>query len=318
MIEQQFPRIMFEDITNIEKCFNVKSLIYNLNSNGTLSHVYKTMSQSSSKMYLNVYSNHYSYITNFQKFAKKFQCKKCSKIFKKIWHLKRHNAICYKRTKYIFPGGSHKTKPTIFDKLESVGINISRNQKYFPYYIVWDMEAMLQKIQPSTQDKLKWLTKHIPISISIASNVAGYEEPTCIVEMNAKSLISKMMTRLLEISNTSYNILKDKYSSLNAELDELIERYQGNQSNDSYFKSDECLLQSQAEERGSNPFINLKHEFNNYLKQIPVIGFNSGKYDLNLIKNQIMAYITCRYEQNEIFTFKKNNTYISNLLVYPK
>ena len=182
-----------------------------------------------------------SFITNFQKFAKRFQCEKCSKIFKKIWHLKRHNAICYERTKYIFPGGFHKTKPTIFDKLESVEINISRNQKYFPYYIVWDMEAMLQKIQSSTQDKLKWLTKHIPISISIASNVAGFEEPTCIVEMNGKSLINKMMTRLLEISNTSYNILKDKYSSLNIELGELIERYQADQSNDSYFESDESL-----------------------------------------------------------------------------
>ena len=89
--------------------------------------------------------NHYSYITNFQKFTKKFQCEKCSKIFKKIWHLNRHNAICYERTKYIFPGSFHKTRPTIFDKLESVRINISRNQKYFPYYIVWDMEAMLQK-----------------------------------------------------------------------------------------------------------------------------------------------------------------------------
>ena len=74
------------------------------------------MSQNSSKMYLNVY--------NTPKFAKKFQCEKCFKIFKKIWHLKRHNAICYERNKYIFLGGFNKTKPTIFDKLESVEINI--------------------------------------------------------------------------------------------------------------------------------------------------------------------------------------------------
>ena len=142
-------------------------------------------------------------------------------------------------------------------------------------------------------------------------NVAGYEEPTCIVEMNAKSLINKMMTRLLEISNTSYNILKDKYSSLNAEPDELIERYQANQSNDSYFESDESLQQSQAEERGSNPFINLKHEFDNYLKQIPVIGFNSGKYDLNLINILHEDMNRMKFLQSRKIT----HTY---LLVYPK
>ena len=241
-----------------------------------LSHVYETMSQNSSIMYLNVYNNHYSYITNFSKFATKFQCEKCSKIFKKIWHLKRQNAVCYERTKDIFPGGFHKTKPTIFDKLESSGTNISRNEKYFPYYIVWDMEAMLPKIHSSTQRKLKWLTKHIPISINIASNVTGFEERTCIAEMNGNLLINKMMTRLLEISNTSYNILKDKYSSVITELDELIERYQANQTNESEYESDKSLEQPQPEEKGSNPFIKLKKELDNYLKQIPVLGFNSG------------------------------------------
>ena len=105
MHESQFPGIMFEDITEIEKCFSVKVLICNLNSNSTVSCVYETMSQNSSKMYHNVYHNHYSYITNFPKFTKKFQCEKCSEIFKKIRHLERHTFLCYERTKYIFPGG---------------------------------------------------------------------------------------------------------------------------------------------------------------------------------------------------------------------
>ena len=43
--ESQFQGIMFEDITNIEKCLNVKILIYNLNSKGTVGFVYETMSQ---------------------------------------------------------------------------------------------------------------------------------------------------------------------------------------------------------------------------------------------------------------------------------
>ena len=124
--------------------------------------------------------------------AKKFQCEKCSKMFKKIWHLKRHASQCYERTKYIFPGGFHKTQPTIFDKLESVGLNLNQTEKYFPNFIVWDMEAMLQKIQSPNhlEDKtLQWLTKHVPISISIASNVTGFEEPKCIVELNEKKNI---------------------------------------------------------------------------------------------------------------------------------
>ena len=52
-------------------------------------------------------------------------------------------------------------------------------------------------------------------------------------------------------------------------------------------------------------------EFDKYLSQIPVIGFNSSKYDLNLVKKQIMLYITAHYQENEIFTIKKNNSYLA-------
>ena len=42
------------------------------------------------------------------------------------------------------------TQPTIFDKLESKELNINEQEKYFLLYVVWDMEAMLKKIQTST------------------------------------------------------------------------------------------------------------------------------------------------------------------------
>ena len=76
--------------------------------------------------------------------------------------------------------------------------------------------------------------------------------------MNGDNLINKMMTSLLEISRTSKNNLKVKYSSFITDLDELIERYQCNQSSDSEFESNESLQESHPEEQGSNPFINLK------------------------------------------------------------
>ena len=117
------------------------------------------------------------------------------------------------------------------------------------------------------------------------------------------------MCTLLDISRTSYHILTEKYSSLILQLDELIESYQSTQNQDS--ESTESSNHILNKKQLSNPFINLKKEFERYLRQIPVLGFNSGKYDLNLIKKHIMAYITYRYKQNKIFTIQKNNTYVS-------
>ena len=48
-----------------------------------------------------------------------------------------------------------------------------------------------------------------------------------------------------------------------------------------------------------------------YCEQLPILGFNSGRYDLNLIKKQIL--VNCGLNGNEKghFVIKKNNSYIT-------
>ena len=175
------------------------------------------------------------------------------------------------------------------------------------------MEAMLKNPSPIDPEdkKLQWFTKHVPISISIASNATGFKEPKCIVELNKEILINKMMCTLLDITRTSYHLLTGKYSSLILQLDEPIESYQSTQTQDSDYESTNTSNHILNVKQVSDPFINLKKEFERCLRQIPVLGFNSEKHDLNFIKKHIMAYITYRYKQNKIFTIKKNNTYMS-------
>ena len=119
------------------------------------------------------------------------------------------------------------------------------------------------------------------------------------------------MTTLQDISNASYHTLTEKYSSLIQQLDELIESYQSTQNQDSESESTESSNHILNQKHSSNPIINLKKEFDRYLRQIPVLGFNSGKYDLNLIKRHIMAYILYTKKQNEIFTI--NKSYLSKV-----
>ena len=167
-IPTEFPGVLIEDVIDLEKCFEVKIILYSLNAKGTVSNIYETMSEYQSKMYLNVFQNHFSYITNFDQFAKQVQCDKCGKIFKRLWNMKTHYKTCYDRTKYIFPGGFYKSKATIFERLESIGIYVPNNLKYYPYFLVWDMEAMLRKTLDDNQTntkQLQWISNHIPVSV---------------------------------------------------------------------------------------------------------------------------------------------------------
>ena len=51
-------------------------------------------------------------MTNFNKSAKKFQCSKCPKLFKRKWNMKKRYNICYNRTKHVFPGGFYSLPVT--------------------------------------------------------------------------------------------------------------------------------------------------------------------------------------------------------------
>ena len=154
---KDFHGVSLEDMSLLEECFNVKIKVYSINEDAAVNVIFDSISSNSNVIYLNVYHNHLSYITNYTKFIKKFQCLKCSKLFKREWDMKRHNKNCFERTKLFFPGGFHNTNQTIFEKLHSLNINIPEQDRYYPYYAVWDMEAVLSKTESESiqNSKLK-------------------------------------------------------------------------------------------------------------------------------------------------------------------
>ena len=59
-----------------------------------------------------------------------------------------------------------------------------------------------------------------------------------------------------------------------------------------------------------NSILRLRKKFEAYCKQLPVIGFNSSRYDLNLIKHQI-AKVLKLSEGKDNFVIKKTNSYMA-------
>ena len=99
---KKFEGVTIKEMSHLEKCFNLKIDIVSMNSSSSVNVMYKSLYESENIMYLDNYQNHLSYITNYSKFANKFQCEKCNKMFKRQWDLKRHYINCYERVKYIF------------------------------------------------------------------------------------------------------------------------------------------------------------------------------------------------------------------------
>ena len=122
--------------------------------------------------------------------------------------MKRHSRKCQGRTKRQFPGGFYSSPKTIFDKLEEHGIVVPTNERIFPWFLVFDFEAMLSSRQDQTSEKLTWTAENIPISVSICSNVEGFKSPHCIVDPDTNSLVASMVQYMTNIAKKAMILRK--------------------------------------------------------------------------------------------------------------
>ena len=106
---------------------------------------------------LNLFDKHLSYVSNRDAYLVKWKCGACSRHFdhKATW--KRHQGTCGEATKHVFPGGYLQPPVTIHERLHEAGIITT--DKVFPWYAVWDCEAVLLKSEEKTE-KCNWTHRH--------------------------------------------------------------------------------------------------------------------------------------------------------------
>ena len=65
-----------------------------------------------------------------------------------------------------------------------------------------------------------------------------------------------------------------------------------------------------------NQLIDLKQHLKRYVYTLPVFGFNSGRYDLNLIKSYLIPFLIRDKEQKTSVVKKQMTLYLSSLEMY--
>ena len=72
--------------------------------------------------------------------------------------------------------------------------------------------------------KLTWNAKHLPLSVSVCSNVPEYDQPKCFVtDRDSKQLVKEMVDYLVEISSKSYGLMKEEFFSIFEAIDQKLE-----------------------------------------------------------------------------------------------
>ena len=264
-----------------------------------------------SVMNLNLHKNHFSLIEHMVKYGQVFSCAKCKRVFASNFSLKRHTAIKRDCTQVTFKykGGVYKPNRTVFQKLAEYGIETPKDMCIYPYKIVFDFESYFSK-RADLQDNMKCTSleqDHIPLSASVASDFPGHTHPVCFVRENNRADNPIVYTVLNHINNLAIAIGKsvlDKYQDILDSLRDLIAEQK--RSEIQGIKLSKMIPHNKSMVQAEK----LQLQLLTYIKRVPVIGFNSGRYDLNLIKRDFHSFFT-QNNPDEITTIKRGNQYIA-------
>ena len=128
---------------------------------------------------------------------------------------------------------------------------------------------------------------------------------------------------MVKIANRGEELAKKKYDYVLKDLEDMIKdpptelcRKSYNDRSDVLTEGDESWEEDDAHrKRPSDPSADelikklsqLKEEFESYCKQMICIGFNSSKYDMNLVKSHQVKHLNM--EKDNVFTVKRKNQF---------
>ena len=301
--QEKFKGVDIKEIGLIEECFEVSINIFQLEANGESILVYASSENYRDKIYLNLYKNHLNLILNLDQYCKRFVCNICGKMFKKRYALTKHNSSCLWKTKYHFPGGYYKHHRNIFQELEEVGVHVPLNLRVDPYFAVWDMEAMLEQVDNGRGADAKLIYSHVhkPVSCSIASNVAGFVEPYCIVENNTEDLVQNMFERFRLIWRKATILRQQRWAPYLQKMRDRLKTAKDLLTAREEAEAGESVEENEEEDVGgktpsSIAFLyeqvkGVLQRFEEYTQQLVILSFNGSRYDTLLIKEHLCRFL---------------------------
>ena len=145
----------------------------------------------------------------------------------------------------------------------------------YPHFIVYDFEMILASSYEHPTDDLTYLSRYIPISIAIHEALS--KESVYLLDGNPEHLIERFIEALTKKQKAiAVDVLKHHPYPSDFEI----------------------------------PPGEVKEQWKQWVNQVPVIGFNSGKYDLNMMKEYFVKHISYNKddEYNEVvFAANKEN-----------
>ena len=322
-----FPGITLEELERCETLFQVNVEVYGLNENTLIPHsTRKSTSSHPLTIRLLQVRDHFAYLHDLAKFSPKVECELCFKAILRR-QLACHKKTCKGgKTRERYPGGVFKTQTNIRRLLELHGVEMPE-QAFHPHVAALDFESYFpepdftpeqletesqrmaaacqreeeivaeagvpaERVARVTLDvkKLRFIQHHVPLSVSVCSNVPGYTEAHCMITTgSSEGLIDDLLSYLRAIQRASAIILADRWQAVFRQIDAKIT----------------ALQETDKADNPKHPLQQLRAKVTRFTETLPCLLFNGSSYDLPLVAPWLLPHFASN--ENAAF-FKRGNS----------
>ena len=221
-----FHGVCMGDIPSVEDIVGINSFIYDNDLiDGAM--VGELAQRSIKKYEKNVqlirYNSHICYVDNIHALFKAFHCPTCDTSFQKTGNLERHLVRLSERMKHIYPKKAYQVRDTLFDKLNSFGLQYRDDQKLFNNPAVFDFESIcIPEEKVKNTETTTWIVKHVPISVSISSNLKAKSIYLC--NSNPRGLLDSFFDAVEGLATQSKAQMKLKFLEIETAIKSKLTR----------------------------------------------------------------------------------------------
>ena len=163
---------------------------------------------------------------------------------------------------------------------------------------VFDYEAM-QVLKDDVINGRDICFEHVPATFSLCSNIPGHKEPVHVQsEGDPQALVDKMVEIQMIHQEVASQIMQEKHQII---LEALYNRLEELDDELECVNSEEINIKLNAEKK---KYKTLYNSLMKYCNQLIIIGFNSQKYDIPLIRKYLPSSLK-RLDTTPSFIIKK-------------
>ena len=243
---------------------------------------------------------HYLLVKDPKELLKKLVCEHCNNIITNLRNYKTHVSKCVEgRTRHVYPGGFHKQPLGIRDKLESIGIQLPTELCYYQKFIVYDFESLFKEINKETE-KTVYINEHIPVSYAICDDEGNTlsqvkDNPVELIHCFIKDVLTLRKKIVLQLTEDYEDVFDDLEVIIN-EAKLCLDDLEGEHDPCAQINKEEhpvdyrlAQLQKTWAKQWYQKLNQIKQDLVNYIKVVPVLGYNSAHYDMNLVKQHLIT-----------------------------